>query len=238
MYPGTKLWARYVGICTLTPTPNAVVPPQVAFNLLVLKRPDGSFLMVHVMGRPSPTASPLDSSVLGGPACSSLHADVTIRGSADSGQPLRECMKAGTQTFAGLFISPLHSLILLPDTATCDGGPTPTPFPCATPGPCPTPGPVTSSLDSDHDGFPDSTEAFLGTDPTQACGPNSWPPDINNDGKVTLSDVLAYSPSFNSAVTSTSYDARLDLNDDGRVNLSDVLGLSPYFNKACSAQTP
>jgi hypothetical protein len=97
---------------------------------------------------------------------------------------------------------------------------------------------VTSSLDSDHDGFPDSVEAFLGTDPTQACGPNSWPPDLNNDGKVTLSDVLAYSPSFNSAVTSTSYDARLDLNDDGRVNLSDVLGLSPYFNKACPAQTP
>ena len=107
--------------------------------------------------------------------------------------------------------------------------------------------------DPDFDGFVtgdvNSGETFIGTDPNDACadtatryderGPafgeplSPWPPDINDDGKATLSDVLAFSPAFNKTKPDPAYSPRFDLNTDDRVTLADVLSISPYFNKFC-----
>ena len=94
-----------------------------------------------------------------------------------------------------------------------------------------------------------SGELFIGTDPNDACadtamlfderGPafgeplSPWVYDTNDDGKATLSDVLAVSPSFNKIKPDPDYDPRFDWNTDDRVTLSDVLSISPYFNKFC-----
>ena len=56
-------------------------------------------------------------------------------------------------------------------------------------------------------------ETFIGTDPTDACADTAtlyderglafgeslspWPPDVNDDGKYTLSDMLSIAPAFN-----------------------------------------
>jgi uncharacterized repeat protein (TIGR01451 family) len=96
--------------------------------------------------------------------------------------------------------------------------------------------------DSDCDGFSDTIENFVGTDPLVACGgtalpdgsSSTWPPDFNNDGRVNLSDVLKYSPVFNTMAPGPPYNKRFDLNADGKINLSDILKLSPFFNQSCA----
>jgi hypothetical protein len=82
----------------------------------------------------------------------------------------------------------------------------------------------------------------VGTDPLVACGgtalPNgsssTWPPDFNNDGKVNISDVLKFSPVFNTMGPGAPYNVRFDLNGDNRINISDVLKFSPFFNRSCA----
>jgi hypothetical protein len=107
--------------------------------------------------------------------------------------------------------------------------------------------------DSDCDGFPDAVtvlprgrENFIGTDaadqcPTDAIANNelvdAWPPDINDNGTVNLSDVVAFAPWFNQIGPNPPnplYNARFDLNASGSVNLSDVLAIGPFFNKSCT----
>ena len=112
--------------------------------------------------------------------------------------------------------------------------------------------------DSDCDGFPDSVaaamgyapESFIGTDATKACAatpavndeplPDAWPMDFNNDQKVNTSDVLHYTPVFNTTqggppgLGGGSYAVRYDLNGDGKINTSDILHFTPFFNKSCT----
>jgi Bacterial TSP3 repeat/Dockerin type I domain len=88
--------------------------------------------------------------------------------------------------------------------------------------------------DTDCDGFTNAQELFVGTDPNRACGVNAWPPDINNDLKVNLSDVLKYVPVFNSSAPGPPYNVRYDLNGDSKINLSDVLMFVPFFNRSCT----
>ncbi len=116
--------------------------------------------------------------------------------------------------------------------------------------------------DSDCDGYSATnfvvqraSEAFLGTDPTDKCADTStwfdergpdfgeplspWPPDINDDGKMTLSDALAYAPVWNTiSGQDANYTARYDLNGDGKITVSDVLSMAPFFNQFCDAPTP
>ena len=107
--------------------------------------------------------------------------------------------------------------------------------------------------DPDFDGFVtgdvNSGETFIGTDPTDGCadtatryderGPafgeplSPWPPDINDDGRTSLSDALAFSPAFLKIKPDPAYDPRFDFNADERVSLSDVLSIAPYFLKFC-----
>ena len=93
---------------------------------------------------------------------------------------------------------------------------------------------VDPSLDGDGDGFSDATEAFIGTDPNLACGPGAWPPDFDDDGTVSIADLLALKPSFNSQSGDEIYDQRLDLTADGKVSIADVLALKPVFNLSCA----
>jgi hypothetical protein len=100
------------------------------------------------------------------------------------------------------------------------------------------------SPDSDCDGFSDTMETYLGTDATKSCAQtptandevplDNWPFDFNDDQKVSLSDVLKYSPVFNTFVNTPGSSTRFDLNNDGAINLSDVLKFSPVFNMFCA----
>ena len=58
--------------------------------------------------------------------------------------------------------------------------------------------------------------------------------DLNGDGKVSIADVLALKPAFNSQSGDENYDQSLDLNADGRISIADVLALKPVFNQSCA----
>jgi hypothetical protein len=105
------------------------------------------------------------------------------------------------------------------------------------------------SGDGDCDGFPNSSasdgrghEAFMGTDTSDRCPDNptdqAWPPDMNNNGVVNLTDVIAFGPVFNTVGPSPPYNSRFDLTaspqPNGAVNLSDVIVMGPFFNRACT----
>ncbi len=94
-----------------------------------------------------------------------------------------------------------------------------------------------------------SGETFIGTDPTDACadtttwyderGPafgeelSPWPPDVNDSGNVTLSDFLAFAPTFLKFDPDPAYNKRFDFNASGGVTLSDALSLGQYWLKFC-----
>lgn len=99
----------------------------------------------------------------------------------------------------------------------------------------PTPTPV---IDSDNDGFSDVVENYLGTNPKNACGPEAWPPDFNDDKTVNIIDSGAIRPHFNSQIGQVNYDPRFDLNADGKINIIDTEVLKFYFGKSCVLPTP
>lgn len=123
---------------------------------------------------------------------------------------------------------------------------TPTPGPSGTAAPTPTPNPTPNcpggivtpwtipSGDFDCDGYTSSQEAFIGTDPARACGPNAWPPDINNDQKVNGNDFVVFAPVYGGIAPDPRYNARFDLKGDGRINGSDFLQFAPVFGKGCT----
>lgn len=120
----------------------------------------------------------------------------------------------------------------------------------------------TPASDSDCDGYSATNfvvqrapEAFLGTDPADRCadttatfderGPafgeplSPWPPDINDDGKTTVSDALAYAPVWLAiSGQDAAYDARYDLNGDGKITVPDVLSMAPFWLQSCDAVAP
>ncbi|HEY5640818.1 MAG TPA: hypothetical protein VIW01_12305 [Dehalococcoidia bacterium] len=114
---------------------------------------------------------------------------------------------------------------------------------------------VTPAGDVECDGYisgdASSGEVFIGTDPSDACadttatyderGPafgeplSPWPPDVNDDRKVSLSDFLAFAPWFLKFDPDPAYNPRFDFNASGGVTLSDALSIGPYFLKFCDA---
>ena len=113
-----------------------------------------------------------------------------------------------------------HIIIDSSSTQTCPNGVTP---------PWPMP-----SGDPDCDGFTSSREAFIGTDPTLACGPNDWPVDLNDDQFATGADILKYAPVYGRASADPQYKARFDLNGDGKISGGDLLQFAPFFGKRCT----
>ena len=94
---------------------------------------------------------------------------------------------------------------------------------------------VDPNADSDKDGFTDSIEKWVTTDPFDNCADNAtdaaWPPDLNNDKKVDQTDAEAFKPHMSKPVNDSN--RRFDLNADKYINIVDVLSLSPYMNKSC-----
>jgi len=90
------------------------------------------------------------------------------------------------------------------------------------------------NLDSDGDGFSDSAEAFIGTNPNLRCGLNAWPPDVNNSGKVDSVDIARVRAKFGLSQGSAGYLARYDLTADGKMDQTDISIVRSYFNRTCS----
>lgn len=93
------------------------------------------------------------------------------------------------------------------------------------------------SNDTDSDGFSDTIEQYIGTNPNLACG-TDWPANTNNAGgsknKIDIFDVNKLAPPvFFSSVGSANYNKRYDLNADGKINIFDVNLIGLYFNTAC-----
>jgi len=92
--------------------------------------------------------------------------------------------------------------------------------------------------DNDNDGYTNVDEEYFGTDQYRACGASAWPPDTDNDKKITTLDVAPYVRMLNSYVTTPALQ-RLDFNRDGRLTQSgDIQGVWVRdFNKTCSIST-
>jgi Tol biopolymer transport system component len=114
---------------------------------------------------------------------------------------------------------------------------TPTATPSATPSPSPTPPPPPP--DTDNDGWNDGPEGTIGTDPLDACPDDAtdaaWPPDMNNDRFVDITDVSAITGVFGQAVPAAP--ARYDVAPDppnGFVDITDVSRMTGLFGQSCS----
>ncbi len=104
--------------------------------------------------------------------------------------------------------------------------------------------PPKSDLDGDSSGFGnppvfgDDVEGSLGTNPLDNCAglgaANAWPPDVNDDGRVSMEDALTFLRPFGQELGDPFYRARLDLVFDGRIGLADVLTMVPFMNSTCT----
>src|SRR5438309_2237655 len=76
-------------------------------------------------------------------------------------------------------------------------------------------------LDTDGDGFSDALENTLGTDPNDACPDNAndaaWPPDLNNNRAVDITDVAMLTGRFGNSVPPEPQ--RYDLTPSGYIDI-------------------
>jgi hypothetical protein len=104
--------------------------------------------------------------------------------------------------------------------------------------------PTPLAADADGDGFSNGGEAFMGTDPLDACPatgaardeePDQWPPDLDDNQRVNLWDLLPFKQHFGATdPTAPVYNPRYDLNADERINIVDVLRMKPFFGLSCA----
>jgi hypothetical protein len=100
-------------------------------------------------------------------------------------------------------------------------------------------------LDTDADGFTDTEEAFMGTDPARACpnsatpndeDPDAWPPDFNDDRMVDVYDLLGAPASFRNSFGASDpdppYYGRYDLSMNGTIDVLDLLGTPNSFKRS------
>jgi hypothetical protein len=104
--------------------------------------------------------------------------------------------------------------------------------------------------DSDGDGFSDAVEAYVGTDPLDACpdvtgtpglcpgpscdGHDAWPFDNNVDTWSNVLDILQYKGHLQICVPDPNYVERLDINADECVNVLDVLLYKGHLQVQCT----
>jgi hypothetical protein len=90
---------------------------------------------------------------------------------------------------------------------------------------------VLLDADTDRDGFSNLAENYYGADLLASCPESrlhtAWPPDQNNDGVVSVVDVLSILGRFRSP------NHRFDLNMDGTVAAVDILYELAYYGKSC-----
>ena len=106
--------------------------------------------------------------------------------------------------------------------------------------PIPTPTPTPTS-DSDNDGFDDTVEAYLGTDPLDACpdeigAHDAWPLDINMDRAVTVvGDALNYRGRIGAEPGDPEWLQRLDFNMDSMISVvGDALLYRGMIGQTCA----
>ena len=91
------------------------------------------------------------------------------------------------------------------------------------------------STDTDGDGWIDSDEAIIGTNPNLRCGTNAWPADINNDTFVDVSDIVFLTGKFGAAVPPAP--ARYNIAPhplDGFVDITDIAKIAGLFGQRCT----
>ena len=97
------------------------------------------------------------------------------------------------------------------------------------------PWPVTlDGSDPDCDGTTTALENFLGTDPFDACGPNAWPPDTNDNGTVNAGDFGIIVDSWQKSSGEQGYIQRADLNGNGTVNAGDLGPIAETWQLSCT----
>jgi hypothetical protein len=76
----------------------------------------------------------------------------------------------------------------------------------------------------------------VGTDPNLACGTNAWPPDINNDTHVDISDMSILTGSFGQAVppAPARYDIAPEPAGDNFVDITDMRTMAGFFGMGCT----
>jgi subtilisin len=96
--------------------------------------------------------------------------------------------------------------------------------------------------DDDCDGYSNSREAFLGTDPNADCpatsspndeAPDSWPPDVDDSQRVNTADAGRFVAPLNQSSGSPLYSTRLDLDQDANIDIVDVTMLIEPLNRVC-----
>jgi len=90
--------------------------------------------------------------------------------------------------------------------------------------------------DDDNDGWTDVDENVIGTDTLDRCTDeaddlDAWPPDMNQDTKANILDVLLYKPQFQEGAT---YACRYDLNASGEIEILDVLLYKSVIGTSCT----
>jgi subtilisin family serine protease len=93
--------------------------------------------------------------------------------------------------------------------------------------------------DDDNDGSDDAVEDYVGTDPLDACpdGPadDAWPPDINMDTMVDITDAGIFLIAFPSSQGNPNYSQRLDMaEDNGLIDITDAGAFLMYFPGFCT----
>jgi hypothetical protein len=93
--------------------------------------------------------------------------------------------------------------------------------------------------DTDGDLFSDQQEAYLGTDPSDACADNpsdsAWPLDMNNDTTITvISDILPFRGRIGATGGDANWGQRLDFSMDGQISvIGDVLNYRGTIGNGC-----
>jgi len=88
--------------------------------------------------------------------------------------------------------------------------------------------------DDDNDTWTDIAETYITTDPTWPCFPNGWPPDIDDDSKVTAADVAWASQRFGTSPGNPLYTPRAEIaSQDGFIGSDDVNAFNNRFGTNC-----
>jgi hypothetical protein len=104
-------------------------------------------------------------------------------------------------------------------------------------------GDACQNSDADQAAFNDAEEVFVGTLPGTKCpvttapndeNPDAWPPDLNDDQKVGLADILSYVPVYLTTGPYPPYNKRFDLNADNKIGLADLLWFIPVYLSTCT----
>ena len=83
--------------------------------------------------------------------------------------------------------------------------------------------------DDDGDGFSDTAEAFITTDPLNTC---SWPPDIISNQAVQVDDVTFIAGRFGQNTGDANYTPRAEIaSQNGAIQVDDVTAQAGYFGQ-------